>query len=178
MMAARSLLLIFALALGVAAPAAAQSSSTPFSKRSTQDMLSDIAREHPAAYYVLARRLFEEGKKDEAVFWFYTGQIRFRSRLLSYPNLPKDGEPAVFSSLSEMVGRPLNEYAFGDIPKLATIIDRALAWDEAHVDPHAPKGRVRDGVRSGLAKMKTDIVARADEIRATRTQNGLENRKP
>jgi hypothetical protein len=184
MFAARSILLVLTLTLmvGFVSPAAAQGatpqSSTPFSKRSTADMLANIEGEHPAAYYVLAKRLFQEGKKDEAVFWFYTGQIRFRSRLMSHPNLPKDGEPAVFSSLSEVIGRPINEYAFGDIPKLITIIDRALAWDAAHASPFAPKGKVHDGVRAGLEKMKAEVLASAHEIRATRVKNGLENRNP
>lgn len=29
--------------------------------------------EHPSSYYVYAGRLFSEGKKDEAVRWFYIG---------------------------------------------------------------------------------------------------------
>jgi hypothetical protein len=174
MTVARSILLLLALMLGVSAASA----QGDFSKKSTKDMIASVEREHPAAYYLLAKRLFQEDQKDEAVFWFYAGQIRYRSRLMSHPDLPKDGEPALFGSLSEVVGRPLNQYAFGDIPKLATIIDRALAWDAAHASPFAPKGKTHDDVRAGLEKMKADVFARADEIRATRVKNGLENRNP
>jgi hypothetical protein len=173
--AARKILVLLAMLLGAMSTAGAQGKGD-FAKKSTKDMLASVAAEHPASYYVLAKRLFEEGQKDEAVFWFYTGQIRYRARLMTHPNLPKDGEPALFGSLSEVVGRPLNQYAFGDIPKLASIIDRALAWDAQHADPFAPKGEVRDTVRAGLEKMKADVLANADEIRATRIKNGLENR--
>ena len=164
-------LVAFGLVIGACAAAA-----QPPAQRSTAEMTATIERDHPAAYYVLARRLFAEGRKDDAVFWFYTGQIRFRARLATHPNLPRDGEPALFGSLSEVVGRPINEYAFGDIPRLAGIIDRALAWDAAHADPYAPQGKTRDDVRAGLARMKAQILATADEIRATRARNGLENR--
>jgi hypothetical protein len=173
--AARKILVLLALLLGAAATGA---SAKDFSDKSTKEMIAVIAKEHPSSYYMLAMRLFKEGQKDEAVFWFYTGQIRYRARLKTHPNLKPDGEPALFGSLSEVVGRPLNEYAFGDIPKLATIIDRALDWDAKHADPFSPKGEARDGVRAGLVKMKADVLARADEIRATRVKNGLENRTP
>ncbi len=174
MLGARKILTLLTLLLGAVWTATAEAKD--FSDKSTKEMIAVIAKEHPASYYMLAKRLFQEGQRDEAVFWFYTGQIRYRARLKTHPNLPKDGEPALFGSLSEVVGRPLNEYAFGDIPKLATIIDRALAWDAANADPFSPKGEMRDSVRAGLEKMKADVLARADEIRATRIKNGLENR--
>jgi hypothetical protein len=64
------------------------------------------------------------GKRDEAVFWFYAGQLRYRVYLLvNKDKLEPSGDPAVFASLSEEIGRPLNEYAFGDIPQLAKTID-------------------------------------------------------
>ena len=177
MTAARKILVLLAMLLGVASTATG-ASAKDFAEKSSKEMIAVIAKEHPSSYYMLAMRLFQEGQKDEAVFWFYTGQIRYRARLKTHLNLKPDGEPALFGSLSEVVGRPLNQYAFGDIPKLATIIDRALAWDAKHADPFSPKGEVRDGVRAGLEKMKADVLARADEIRATRVKNGLENRTP
>lgn len=181
MTAARKILVLFAVLLGAVSTASAQGQGTSekeFAKKSSKEMIAVIASEHPASYYMLAMRLFQEGQKDEAVFWFYTGQIRYRARLMTHPTLPKDGEPALFSSLSEVVGRPLNQYAFGDIPKLATIIDRALAWDAKHADPFSPEGELRDSVRAGLERMKADVIARADEIRATRVKNGLEIELP
>jgi hypothetical protein len=164
------------LALGVALGAASAAAAQP--KQTTAQIIAKIEREHPSAYYRLAMQLFQDGKKDEAVFWFYTGQIRFRARLVTHPELPRDGEPALFGSLSEVIGRPINQYAFGDIPKLAETIDRALAWDAAHKDPFSRAGAARDNVRAGLTAMKRETVATADEIRATRIKNGLENRAP
>ena len=69
-------------------------------------LMAGIERKHPAAYYALAKRLFEEGQREEAVFWFYAGQIRYRAYMIGNPQLPRDGDPALFASLSEVVGKP------------------------------------------------------------------------
>ena len=85
----------------------------------------------------------------------------------------------MFASLSEMVGRPLNEYAFGDIPALVGIIDAVLAYDAANPDPFTPVaqfGAVHADIRSGLEQMKARIQRDAETIRATRLKNGLTNR--
>jgi hypothetical protein len=39
--------------------------------------------------------------------------------LVNKDKLDPTGDPAVFAALSEEIGRPINEYAFGDIPQLA-----------------------------------------------------------
>lgn len=146
-----------------------------FVKQSPPEIIAGIESKHPVAYYVLASKLFQAGDRDEAVFWFYTGQIRWRARLMGNPQLPRDGEPALFSSMSEVVGRPINEYAFGDIPALAKAIDRALDWDSRHAD-RMNKAPEREKSRSGLMGMKAHLLANADSIRETRSKSGLENR--
>jgi hypothetical protein len=110
------------------------------------------------------------------VFWFYAGQIRYRAYLKHNPRLDPSGDPALFASPSEVIGRPINEYAFGHVPSLAAAIDHALAWDAAHADPYAPKGAAREEVVNGLRAMKTQVLATADDIRRQRAAYGLENR--
>jgi hypothetical protein len=91
---------------------------------SIEQLRSGIENRHPSCFYILAGKLFAAGKRDEAVFWFYAGQLRYRLYLLvNKDKLEPSGDPAVFASLSEEIGRPLNEYAFGDIPQLAKTID-------------------------------------------------------
>jgi hypothetical protein len=113
------------------------------------------------------------------VFVFYLGQLRYRSHLSARRDLIPDGDPALFASLSVVVGRPLNEYAFGDIPALARTIDAVLAYDRANPDRFTPPANFPQayaGVRDGLAAMRTQMLTDADKIRATRRSNGLENR--
>jgi len=156
--------------------AQAQVRAEQWNSLSAKELQSAIDRQHPAAYFVLAKKLFEEGKKDEAVFWFYAGQLRYRAYLKANPNLNPSGDPALFASLLQVLGQPINGYAFGDIPALAATIDRVLDWDAKNPDSFSAKDGSRDEIRQGLVKMKQEVVTRRDEIRATRKQNGLDNR--
>jgi hypothetical protein len=139
-----------------------------------------IENQHPSVFYVLSEKLFAAGKKDEAVFWFYAGQLRYRVYLLvNKDKLEPSGDPAVFASLSEEIGRPLNEYAFGDIPRLAKTIDAVLAWDRTHSNTLTPRKKYRseyDQIVTGLTHLRDEVARKADSIRKTRAANGLENR--
>ena len=149
------------------------------SAQSPSEIEAGIEAKHPAAYLILANKLFEAGQRDRAVFWFYLGQLRYRTYLLARPTLPPHGDPALFASLFETIGTRINPYAFGDIPALARTLDAVLAWDEAHDDTFTPKERVaaeRAQVRQGLGALRDDILAQQDEIRADRADVGLENR--
>jgi hypothetical protein len=144
--------------------------------QTVEQLQAGIEGKHPAEYYLLAKALFGSGKKDEAVFWFYAGQLRFRYHLVANPKLDPSGDPALLGSLSEVVGRPINEYAFGNVPKLAQIIDSVLAWDEATENGFTPKSaapREYQEIRSGLDRMKGQILAKQDQIKAQRKAAGL-----
>jgi hypothetical protein len=138
-----------------------------------------IEAKHPAAYYLLAAKLFSQGEvtRDEAIFWFYAGQLRFRYHLMANPQLPPSGDPALFASLSEVVGRPINEYAGGYPDKWIAAIDRALQWDAFHPNGFTPKAKAPDAyreIRSGYVAMRNTISTSKAQIRATRRQNGLQ----
>ncbi|NIX77813.1 hypothetical protein [Microvirga terricola] len=142
-------------------------------------LVVELETKHPAEYYLRAKSLFESGQKDDAVFLLYLGQLRYRLYLTANPNLPKDRDPAVFSALSETVGRPINEYAFGDIPALARTIQAVLALDEARPDEFTSQTatpKQRREIREGLAEMRSTLLAQADAISAQRAKNGLPNR--
>lgn len=136
--------------------------------------------EHPAGYYKKAGELFQAGQRDEAVFVFYLGQLRYRVHLQARnAELKPDGDPALFASLSEVVGRPLNEYAFGDIPMLAKTLDAVLAFDAKNPDTFTPPSKfaaAHQRTREGLSAMRAQLLQQADSIRAQRKKNGLENR--
>ena len=158
------------LALALPGPAGAQVPPPP----------GNMPLDHPAQDYMRAASLVQAGKPDEAVYWFYRGQLRYRIYLRAHPDLPEDGDPAIFASLSSTLGEPINRYAFGDIPTLAATLDRVLAWHDGNDDPFTPKARfpaAHREVRKGLADMRSQMLAEQDTIRARRTQNGLPNRR-
>ncbi|HTV02365.1 MAG TPA: hypothetical protein VMF13_17590 [Luteitalea sp.] len=176
------ILLTLVLACSLAGQAQAPPvSADAFMRQTPEQLKAGIDTQHPAAYYVLAGKLLQAGQKDEAVFWFYAGQLRYRFHLGANPNLPRSGDPALFASLSEVVGRPVNEYAFGDLDALSVTIDKVLDWDAktpngfTSTTTHATTWK---GVRDGLAGMRAQVLKSADQIRAQRTKNGLENRRP
>jgi len=147
--------------------------------RSAAELKEGIENAHPASYYILAQKLFSDDAKDDAVFWFYAGQLRYRFHLASSPDLDPSGDPALFSSLSEVVGRPLNEYAFGNMDDLVKTIDHVLEWDEKTPNGFTSKETHEKEwleIRKGLEGMRAYIIENADQIRATRDKNGLENR--
>ena len=141
---------------------------------------SDIPADHPAAGYLRAIKLFQSGKRDQAVFEFYLAQLRFRIYVKARPDLEPSGEPALLGSLNQTIGRPINEYAFGDLSALGETIIRVLEWDEQHDDPATPKEQhavVRAEVRAGLELLLTHIMSHQGSIREQRRANGLPNRR-
>lgn len=66
----------------------------------------------PPTLYALSHVLFNQGRKDEAVFWFYAGQLRARSD--ANKALDRSARQAV-SALNQQYGTPINKYAMSDI---------------------------------------------------------------
>ena len=129
----------------------------------------------PSEIMLRAAPLMQAGSGDEATFWFYAGQLRWRSRLNGGPAQDPTGEPALFSSLIETLGPPVNAWAFGDIPKLQQTIDAVLVWDARYPDPSLDPA-VHERMRAGLTALRDQIGREADMIRAERASRGLENR--
>ncbi|TCL90788.1 hypothetical protein C8J38_107148 [Rhizobium sp. PP-WC-2G-219] len=122
-----------------------------------------------------AAPLMQAGRRDEATFCFYAGQLRWRSRLNASPTPDLTGEPALFSSVFETLGPPVNGWAFGDIPKLQRTIDNVLLWDVRYPDPSLDPA-VHKRMRAGLTALCSQIGREADMIRVERASQGLENR--
>jgi hypothetical protein len=92
----------------------------------------DTIRNHPEDFappvlYVLSSVLFEQNKKDEAVFWFYAGQLRGRIDA----NICADKSArAAIAEMNQRFGPPINQYSFKNIPLLTNTVERVLAWEE------------------------------------------------
>jgi hypothetical protein len=101
--------------------------------------------------YIYVSRLLHEGDKDDAVFWYYVGQLRGRIYYAAHPE-DQEGQEA-FSATTLQMGESINFYAGADPVKWAGTIDKVLAWDAEHDDPQTPKDKYqvqRDQVRQGL----------------------------
>ena len=154
--------------------------SGPLQAGIASTQLAQEEPQDPSAHFLTAARLFKQGQRDEAGFWFYLGQLRLRAYVKAHPKLDPSGAPALLSSFMATMGPPINQYAFGDVSALNRTIDRVLAWDDEHPDPSTPKSRYaaeRASVRQGLMALRDMNLAQRDQIRAERTKHGLENRE-
>jgi hypothetical protein len=140
---------------------------------------ASITDSHPTIAVAYAKRLFDEGRKDEAVRWFYIGQLRYRFHLAARPELSPDGDPALMASLNATIGQSINEYAGGSPRDWVRAIDEALEWDASHANTLTSKQEHAaewQQVRTGLQGLRADIEKNASAIREMRARNGLENR--
>jgi len=149
-------------------------------KQSSEELLKGIEAKHPVTYYALATNNFKNGKKDEAVFWYYVGQIRYRFHLSAKKDtLDPTQDPALFSSLNQTLGPSINEYGFGDLDEMVKIIDRAIKWDKEHENKFTNVEEFKKQhaeVLEGLKKLRKMAIDDGDKIRKQREENGLSNR--
>lgn len=85
----------------------------------------------PPVFYYLSKRLFDQGDKDDAAFWYYAGQLR--ARFDANRCADSTARQAV-SVLNERFGTPINQYTFTDLDALEALVTRVVAWDRA--TPH------------------------------------------
>lgn len=125
---------------------------------------------HWTSFYHAAEALFEKGRKDEAVKWYYAGQIRARVAAGLDPDPSRNN--AMLSAFSVSIGKPIMKYAHSDKENWLAQIDHAIAWDKEHPLPNDPEQvigisdvawdsvnfqMVYDQVRAGLAKMRAEL---------------------
>lgn len=102
--------------------------------------------------------------------------MRARVHLAAPLHLEPRGDPALFASLNAVLGQPINQYAFGDIPALVRTINAVLDRDRDHPDGFTPQSSFPGAYsesRQGLSSLRDEISARQDEIRTERVRNGL-----
>lgn len=173
----RAVLQRLLICLTLAASLATSSPNANAQDETAAQLKQGIEARHPADYYKLAAKLFhDDATKQEAVFWFYVGQLRYRYYLAATPNLKPDADPALFASLSEVVGRPINEFAGGKPDLWISEINHALEWDAAHDNGFTPKSKSPENyrqIRAGLVAMRDQLAATKDKLLETRRKNGL-----
>lgn len=131
---------------------------------------------HPVTYLGYAARQWAEAKRDDAVFWFYVGQLRFRFHLAAHPDLDPSDDPALFGAMMDSVGEPINTYAGGDPVRMQQQIDRVLAWDAKKPNGFTSKTKFKtewQQTRSGLQELQRYFATHVDEMRQAREQNGI-----
>ncbi|MCA0372917.1 MAG: hypothetical protein LCH83_08700 [Proteobacteria bacterium] len=82
---------------------------------------------NPTVFYKLAEILFLQGKKDDAMFWFYSGQLRAR---YDANRCADETARSAVSVLNENYGQQINKYAFEDLDKFEKIMTKVIEFDK------------------------------------------------
>lgn len=134
------------------------------------------------SFYMVTPQIFAKGDKQEAVRWFYVGQLRGRV----YASFDDDasGSPALLGALNEDIGQPLNAFAGGDLAQWIAAIDWVLAWDKANPMPieeipsrpsEAAYQAKYEEVRAGLARLRQQLATTDPAAyKRQRQKNGLQ----
>ena len=134
---------------------------------------------HPAGYYVLANRLFHEDYKDEAIFWFYVGSLRFRYYLSSIETHSFHPEVDLFERFQFEIGYVLLDYAGGNPVFWAEQIAKAAAWDDDNdnvfFDKRNDPATLLE-VRQGMRELHNKLIDEKDDILRQRLENNAEVR--
>ena len=81
---------------------------------------------NPAVLFLLSYVLFQKGRKDEAMFWFYAGQLRAR---YDANRCADESAKTAVRDLNAKIGPYINPYAFQDLEKLKQTVAKVLEWD-------------------------------------------------
>jgi len=122
----------------------------------------------PLELFSPAAVLFLHGKKDDAVFWFYAGQLRTRYQLV----FEKGDRGQLLTVMMMTVGAPINNYAFQDVPNLNRILERVLEWDKTAPNsfrerPHSEAEEQKiASIYAGMHDLQGKIIAEQTDLEA------------
>jgi len=134
---------------------------------------------HPVGFYVLAIKLFKEGKKDESILWFYVGSIRYRHFLSSVGEDPFHPENELFGKVQFEIGGEILDYAGGDPDFWAEQIEEADRWDKDHLNFFYPKRNNPNAlteIKGNMQKLILKLREEKEDILRQRIENNAEVR--
>lgn len=158
--------LLIALLLGVMLPAIAHAQGAAVAAEE-----ADPALQGGATLIRRAARLWGLGRKDDAMFWFYAGELRVHAAQAAHHPQVLALSPQL-SGQMDTLGQAVREYGQSDASRLIATIDRVLAWDDANPDPALSAEAARQG--------RADLLALRDKARAeaAQTRRGGPTRPP
>jgi len=134
---------------------------------------------HPVGFYLLAKKLFDEGERDESIFWFYVGSIRYRYFLSSVGEDPFHTENELFGKVQFEIGGLILDYAGGDPELWAKQVEKANQWDTDRLNFFYSKKKNPDAlleIKSSMLELQQKLLTEKDDIIRLRIENGAEVR--
>lgn len=132
-----------------------------------KEILDDPATlKEPLQIFYPAYTLFQNGRKDEAVFWLYAAQLRVRYQLA----FEKGDRGQLLSIMLMTIGPPINNHALQDVTKLGQTIDQVLVWDRTSSNPFSERTLSKEveadieKVYTGIRNFKAKLLAEKDDL--------------
>lgn len=119
-------------------------------QQTVEIILKNPSYYNPPVIYALSRELYNQEKKDDAMYWFYVAQLR--ARYDANLCMDKSAKQAV-SILNNNYGPDINEYAFQDIDKLEKTVIKLVDFvrkNEENYDHRWINLHGMDAVLSGM----------------------------
>lgn len=169
--------ILFAIALSVTATAANAEALTQdqIKSMSNKEIEANLPDSHPAMAFAYAMKLFKANKKDQAVIWYYVGQLRYRFHILSNP--PADAEIAQLAQVNSSFGPAVSDWAGRNVRYWTEQIGHSLDWDAKSPNATTSKEEHKaelEQARQELAEFREKLRASESDIHAQRQARGLE----
>jgi hypothetical protein len=148
----------------------------------------------PMTMMVLAIRLYDVGRRDDAVFWYYAARNRFITamRVADMKARELGNAERAMKDFIYLVGPVINGYAFCDIENQKTIAKSALKWTIDHpytalLDPKIPAlpGDRKDNFRNAFNQLMAEVakegeyldnMTNVETLKKQRRENGADEK--
>ena len=136
----------------------------PETAQTIEELEQGIENKEPSTYFALATELFRSGQREDAAFWYFVGELRYRFLVLAKAKGSElSEEQGHFWLLSESVGQSIYQRANKHSASLMQAIDRALDWDLQQPNGYTSKtefkaehARARQEMLALRERIKTD----------------------
>ena len=134
---------------------------------------------HPNYGYKHADELFNAGQQEEAVYWMYQSQLRYRILIDCHKRGPWDTDYDTFVALGQDVQAEQNKWLGGDIQLWVDTLDQVMTGYNRKSDLLFKKNKCEaseKAILEGMDKMRNMLLTEYETMRAQRAEGGLENR--
>lgn len=128
-------------------------------KSSTIDKVLNSPNDfNPPVLYSLSKALFDAGRKDDAMYWFYVAQLRARyDSNLTTDQTARSG----ISTLNDRFGPDINKYAFQDPEKLEQTVTKVVDFVRSNEENYDHRWLSLHGLDALQSGMKGDAETAA-----------------
>lgn len=143
---------------------------------SSDGTVERLVNSNPGKYFLYVESLWNQGKKDDAVMWFYVARLRFRFHLLAHPDLDPSDDPALYVTVNRNFGPAIAQYAAQDPKAWAAQIAAALNWDATHDNGYTSKTDFKQALdhdRADMTKLGEYVLGNQVSLAAERKVGGM-----